>query len=127
MATTTMNWDNLIKAVEIDVVDSASDAKMVEPTVLMIQKLRLTSAVLPTAVSVICVCIACAMTRGMRQTSKGSCTPTAPNMPRGAAEHADVIENSYVTATDNRTMLARTTVRHPVQETSGCGHARAMH
>ena len=61
MATTTMNWDNLIKAVEIDVVDSASDAKMVEPTVLMIQKLRLTSAVLPTAVSVICVCIACAM------------------------------------------------------------------
>ena len=122
MATTTMNWENLIKAVEIDVVDSAPDAKVVEPTILMIQKLRLlrpvmaigvTSAVLPTAVSVICVCIACAMTRGMRQTSKGSCTPTAPNMPRGAAEHADVIENSYVTATDNRTMLARTTDASP--------------
>ena len=85
-----MNWDNLIKAVEIDVVDSASDAKMVEPTVLMIQKLRLTSAVLPTAVSVICVCIARAMTRCLKQTSSGSSTPTAPNMPRGAAEHADV-------------------------------------
>ena len=99
MATTTMNWENLIKAVEIDVVDSAPDAKVVEPTILMIQKLRLlrpvmaigvTSAVLPTAVSVICVCIARAMTRGLKQTSSGSSTPTAPNMPRGASEHADV-------------------------------------
>ena len=49
--------------------------------------------------SVICVCIARAMTPGLKQTSSGSSTPTAPNMPRGAAEHADVLENSYVTAT----------------------------
>ena len=108
MATTTMSWGDLIKAVEIDVVDSAPDAKVVEATMLMMQMLQLlrpamaigvTSAVLPTAVSVICVCIARAMTRGLKQTSSGSSTPTAPNMPRGAAEHADVLENSYVTAT----------------------------
>ena len=103
-----MSWEDLIKAVEIDVVDSAPDAKVVEATILMIQKLQLlrpamaigvTSAVLPTAVSVICVCIARAMTRCLKQTSSGSSTPTAPNMPRGAAEHADVLENSYVRAT----------------------------
>ena len=41
MATTTMSWEDLIKAVEIDVVDSAPDAKVVEPTILMIQKLHL--------------------------------------------------------------------------------------
>ena len=108
MATTTMSWEDLIKAVEIDVVDSAPDAKVVEATMLMMQMLQLlrpamaigvTSAVLPTAVSVICVCIARAMTRGLKQTSSGSSTPTAPNMPRGAAKHADVLENSYVTAT----------------------------
>ena len=128
MATTTMSWEDLIKAVEIDVVDSAPDAKVVEATILMIQKLQLlrpamaigvTSAVLPTAVSVICVCIARAMTRGLKQTSKGSCTPTAPNMPRGAAEHAHVLENSYVTATDNRTMLART-----IDASPSSGHKR---
>ncbi len=39
------------------------------------------------------------MTPGLKQTSSGSSTPTAPNMPRGAAEHADVLMNSYVTAT----------------------------
>ena len=52
-----------------------------------------------TCQSVICVCIARAMTPGLMQTSCGSSTPTAPNMSRGAAEHADVLENSYVTAT----------------------------
>jgi uncharacterized protein YchJ len=39
------------------------------------------------------------MTPSLKQTSRGSSTPTAPNMPRGAAEHADVLEDSYVTAT----------------------------
>ena len=42
------------------------------------------------------------MTAGLNRTrhgiARGSSTRTAPNMPCGAAEHADVQENSYVTA-----------------------------
>ena len=43
------------------------------------------------------------MTAGLNRTrrgiARGSSMPTAPNMPCGAAEHADVQMNSYVTAT----------------------------
>ena len=42
------------------------------------------------------------MTAGLNHTrrgiARGTSMPTAPNMPCGAAEHADVQENSYVTA-----------------------------
>ena len=52
--------------------------------------------------SVICVCITRAMTPCLHRTrhgiSRGSSTPTASNMPCLAEEHADVQENSYVTA-----------------------------